>query len=249
MRPMRFDHYPMRPQRRGILPIAAVIWALLFINLFVFVGSLLLGEKGKAALWYLLGLKSPAVNRTAFEGGDFFQLIEPISYAFLHGDWAHLLSNMLFLVIFGQIVALRFGGAVGYDFAQRLWGSIVFLLFYLSAACFCGLVFLLMSMGEARTLIGASGAISALMGAAICVAMRRFQPFGLFHGKPMTILEPKILIMTGAYIAVNLWQGVHLWQYGSSIEAGRVSWESHVAGFLYGVFFLPYFDRLIIRHK
>lgn len=80
---------------------------------------------------------------------DDLHLVQFFSYQFLHGDWMHLIGNMIFLWVFGNSVEDRFG-KVGY------------LLFYLAGGVMAGLVHALFSNSP---ILGASGSIAAVTGA------------------------------------------------------------------------------------
>ncbi len=74
------------------------------------------------------------------------------TYAFLHADWLHLGSNMLFLWVFG-------------DNIEDALGHVKFAVFYLLCAAISGLVYIVFALGTYTWLIGASGAVAGVMGA------------------------------------------------------------------------------------
>ena len=77
------------------------------------------------------------------------------TYAFLHGDWLHLLSNMLFLWIFG-------------DNIEDAMGHVKFVVFYLLCAVLAGLTHLAFNFDSNVPLIGASGAVAGVMVGSFC---------------------------------------------------------------------------------
>ncbi|MGW7358182.1 rhomboid family intramembrane serine protease [Streptomyces sp. NPDC054802] len=79
-------------------------------------------------------------------------LLTPLTALFVHGSWLHLLGNMLFLFVFGAM-------------AEERMGQMHFLLFYLCAGYLALLVYSAVNADSAQTLVGASGAISAVLGA------------------------------------------------------------------------------------
>ncbi|MGW0778709.1 rhomboid family intramembrane serine protease [Streptomyces sp. NPDC002835] len=79
-------------------------------------------------------------------------LLTPLTALFVHGSWLHLLGNMLFLFVFGAM-------------AEERMGQMHFLLFYLCAGYLALLVYAAVNADSAQTLVGASGAISAVLGA------------------------------------------------------------------------------------
>ncbi|MEW2633494.1 rhomboid family intramembrane serine protease [Streptomyces sp. NPDC048389] len=79
-------------------------------------------------------------------------LLTPLTALFVHGSWLHLLGNMLFLFVFGAM-------------AEERMGQVHFALFYTGAGCLALLVYAAVNADSAQTLVGASGAISAVLGA------------------------------------------------------------------------------------
>lgn len=79
-------------------------------------------------------------------------LLTPLTALFVHGSWLHLLGNMLFLFVFGAM-------------AEERMGQMHFLLFYICAGYLALLVYAAVNADSAQTLVGASGAISAVLGA------------------------------------------------------------------------------------
>ena len=173
-----------------------------------------------------------------------------LTHAFLHADWAHLLLNCFWFYVFAQPLATRFGAGRHAPILQQLSGSFIFLAFFLSAAVLSGFVYVLINLHTHVALVGASGAISAVMGAAIRVGLRRFQPGGLEKGRALSILDPKVLVVTALFVGSNLVilrPAGHFLLLGT--EAGQVAWEAHIAGFLYGLIIFSYFDRLTLSGR
>jgi rhomboid family protein len=153
-----------------------------------------------------------------------------ISYAFLHGDFLHLGSNMLFLWVFG-------------DNIEDALGHFRYLVFYLLCAAAGALAHGLLEPESTAPLIGASGAISGIIGAYL-------------------ILHPKVRIWVLAFgriplrlpavVPLVLWFG---YQVGAIFlfPEEEVSWGAHVGGFIAGVALVfvlkrravPLFDRTI----
>jgi membrane associated rhomboid family serine protease/TolA-binding protein len=145
----------------------------------------------------------------------------PLTYAFLHQDVLHLSSNMLFLWVFGSSVedALK-------------WKR--FLLFYLGAAILTGLLqaamtFLLPGADRATPIIGASGAVSAVIGV---FAVRFYRSRIKFVGLPWQIpaLGMLMVVLLGE-MAATLWQILHRDAYPGQAAA---HW-AHIGGFILGM--------------
>jgi membrane associated rhomboid family serine protease len=137
---------------------------------------------------------------------------------FLHGGWLHIIGNMWFLWIFGGNVEDRFG-------------PFVYLLFYLVCGIGSDVSQLLFSWGSKIPALGASGAISGVLGAYII----------FFPGSRILTLVPFIIFFLAripAVIFIGLWFAMQfLSGLGSLavVNAGGVAWWAHVGGFLLGL--------------
>jgi membrane associated rhomboid family serine protease len=136
---------------------------------------------------------------------------------FLHAGWLHLLGNMLFLVVFGNNIEDRMR-------------KLPFLLFYLAAGYVAAYGFAAAYSTSTQPLIGASGAISGVLGAYI-VLYPRARVWSLV---PFLFFIP---VRTPAWLVLGLWfglQGVYSAGYATP-GAGAVAYLAHVFGFLFGV--------------
>jgi len=138
---------------------------------------------------------------------------------FLHGGWLHIIGNMWFLWIFGGNVEDRLG-------------SFLYLLFYLVCGIGSGVSQVLFSWGSKIPALGASGAISGVLGAYVV-----FFP----ASRILTLIPLFIIWFTAripAVIFIGLWfLAQFLSGLGSlgSVNAGGVAWWAHVGGFLLGL--------------
>ena len=137
---------------------------------------------------------------------------------FLHGGWLHLLGNMLFLWVFGGSVEDRLGHA-GY------------LAFYMFCGLAAGVTHILANWGSHVPSIGASGAISGVMGAYIILfPLRRILtlvPLLFFF---FTVRIPAILIL-GYWFLIQLLSGMSTL---GQVNQGGVAWWAHIGGFPIG---------------
>lgn len=139
------------------------------------------------------------------------------SSMFLHGGWIHLLSNMLYLWVFGRNIEDRFG-------------HLIFLIFYLGAGLAAVWTHVALNMDSITPLVGASGAIAGVTGAYIVLfpfSRIRTLVFFLFI---MAVDLPAILVL-GFWFILQLFQG--LGQFGAW-DAGVAYW-AHVGGFVAGI--------------
>jgi membrane associated rhomboid family serine protease len=136
---------------------------------------------------------------------------------FLHAGWLHLLGNMLFLLIFGNNIEDRLG-------------RLPYLLFYLASGYVAAYGFAFTNAGSAAPLIGASGAISGILGAYL-VLYPRAKVWSLV---PFLFFIP---VRIPAWFVLGLWF-VLQWAYSAGYAApgaGSVAYLAHVFGFLAGV--------------
>ncbi|HZM77997.1 MAG TPA: rhomboid family intramembrane serine protease [Candidatus Limnocylindrales bacterium] len=142
--------------------------------------------------------------------------VSVLSSMFLHAGWLHLLGNMLFLWVFGNNVEDRFG-------------RLRYLLFYLATGYVAAYGFAAADPSLAQPLIGASGAVSGVLGAYLILYPRArvwsLVPFLLF-----------LPLKLPAWFVLGLWF-VLQWFYSSGYavtDAGEVAFLAHVIGFLFG---------------
>lgn len=163
---------------------------------------------------------------------DIYSFISPITYAFLHGNLAHLTINMIWLAAFGSPLANRIGG-------QR------FILFWIVTALAAVFFYYLFHTGSRVPLVGASGAISGMMGAAARFAFRidRSRARSAFTGPVLPI--PVVLRSRTAVVFLVVWMAVNLAAglgFGASEVGAQIAWEAHIGGFLAGFFGIVVID-------
>ena len=151
-----------------------------------------------------------------------------VTSLFLHGGWPHVLMNAVAALAFGPPVARLFG------LGPR--GALVFLLFYLVCGIVGGLGFVLADMHDKAGVVGASGAISGLLGAASRIIQGR--------GRIGPILGQTVIGMAIAWAIVNVVLGVSGLTPGAM---GPVAWQAHLAGYAAGVLLIGPFARLAGR--
>jgi membrane associated rhomboid family serine protease len=144
-------------------------------------------------------------------------VVEPVTlltYQFLHADWWHLTSNMLFLFIFA-------------DNVEDAYGHASFALLYLTAGVMAALLYVLLAPGSNMPLVGASGAVSGVLGAYAVLFPK---------ARVWVLLFLKLPIRIGAIWVLGGWfvlQLVSWWTDRNNPEAG-IAWAAHVGGFITG---------------
>ncbi len=173
---------------------------------------------------------------TFYSGGiaiDFYPVFGPITYSLLHGSMAHLFVNMIWLAAFGSPLANRLG-------AGR------FILFWIVTSIAAAALHFVIYPTSQAPLIGASGAISGMMGAAARFGFRVDRSAGkpAFDGPVLPIMTVLRMRNTVAFLAIwmviNVVTGVVGLVPG---EASQIAWEAHIGGFVVGFFFVSLFDR------
>lgn len=152
-----------------------------------------------------------------------------VTSLFLHGGWPHALMNAAFGLAFGAPVARLFG--------LRPGGVLAFFIFYMLCGVIAGLVFVGLNPGGVTPVVGASGAVSGLMGA----AARLMDGQGRL-GSPFS---KTALSMGAAWILVNLL--IAATGLAPGLEGGSIAWEAHLGGFAAGLLLVGPFARLLKR--
>jgi membrane associated rhomboid family serine protease len=164
------------------------------------------------------------------DAGSLFERLLPfVTYIFLHGSWTHVIINTVWLLAFGPIVCQRFG-------------LLRFLLFFLVCGIAGALAQLACNWGSADPVIGASAAISGLMGAAFRLLGR--DGGGVFRPQPIApVLSRQILLMSAVWVVINIVAGVTgLGTGGSGVQL--IAWQAHLGGYAAGLLLAGIFDPL-----
>ena len=163
----------------------------------------------------------PADLTAAWARGDYLshQTATLVTSQFLHGGWAHLLGNMLYLWIFGNNVEDRFG-------------RLGFLGFYLLGGALAGLSQVAIDPTSTVPTIGASGAIAATLGAYFVLFPRARVTSLVFLGFFYQLIEVPAIIVLGFWFVLQLLDG--LTSLGMVQTGGGVAFFAHIGGFVVG---------------
>ncbi|MFJ8359730.1 rhomboid family intramembrane serine protease [Streptomyces sp. NPDC093984] len=140
--------------------------------------------------------------------------LTPATALFVHGSWVHLLGNMLFLYVFGVM-------------AEERMGHVEFALFYLGCGCLALLGYAAANAASAQTLVGASGAISAVLGAFLF----------LFPKARVTSLFPFLFFLPlrfPAWVVLPFWASLQWVAAGRAAQGPGVAYLAHLVGFSLG---------------
>ena len=185
------------------------------------------GQRALLLEWGALsGGQLPADILRSWSAGEHW--LRLLTALFLHADWAHLLGNLVFLLIFGLP-------------AERVMGPWRFLLLFLLGGMVANFIAVLAIGSPDRLIIGASGAVSAVIGAYLALFPRAklgvVLPLGLF-------LE---FVRAPASLLIGIWAILQVVFAYIGPAFGMVAWAAHVAGFLFGVAYALLVRRAVAR--
>ena len=136
-----------------------------------------------------------------------------LSSMFMHGDLLHLGGNMLFLWVFG-------------DNVEHRAGRIPFIVAYLLAGLVGSLAQIMSATESPIPTLGASGAISGVLGAYLV----------LFPGNRVTVFLFRFLTQVPALVAIGMWIAFQVFaQFAAPVGEGGVAYLAHIGGFATGV--------------
>lgn len=190
------------------------------------IDSLLLVLLGVLPVRYLAASEGV---RLVLPGGYMAAALPLLSYAFLHVNLLHLAVNSAWLLAFGTVVA-------------RLLGAWRFVLFYLVCGVTAALVHVLFNAGSQVPMVGASGAISGLMGAAFRVSLPQ-----ILGGKNQTpgrltpLTDRRFLIVSAVWIISNIAFGLTGIRVADQVL--MIAWDAHIGGFITGLLLIGPFCR------
>ena len=203
-------------------------YALIAINILVFV--FLQGMGGNEKFTYAFS----TVPAEILTGKDITAgVLEPtpvpvyftlITSMFMHGGWAHLLGNMLFLWVFGDNIENRIG-------------HIRYLIFYLVCGIIASLSHVFVSGSDSLIpSLGASGAISGVLGGYLL----------LFPSRRVRVIMGRGITTVPAFVALGIWivfQVIsQLGVLGGDQGGGGVAYAAHIGGFIAGLALIKLFD-------
>jgi membrane associated rhomboid family serine protease len=148
------------------------------------------------------------------------------SSMFLHGSWMHLIGNMWFLWVFGNNI-------------EDSMGHLRFVVFYLATGLLASGAHVVASQASGVPTVGASGAISGIMGAYL-VLYPRVRVLTL-----IPIFYMARIVALPAFTMLGLWFGLQLLQgtlAGTGAGAGVAFW-AHIGGFVAGAALIKLFQR------
>jgi membrane associated rhomboid family serine protease len=194
---------------RGAGP-GIVNWILVGINVLVWLFMVTMSPSEAQAFFLTFG----AVPVEILQGQNLFTLITSI---FLHGGWLHIITNMLFLAIFGDNIEVTIGHG---------W----YLLFYLAGGIIASMTHIFLYPDSTIPMVGASGAIGAVLGAYVIMYPRSRVRVFIF---PFIVTRIAAVFFLGFWFILQLYTGVGA--IGQTAETNGVAVWAHVGGFAFGM--------------
>ena len=184
-------------------------YSFILLNIVIFLFKVSMQPDAQAELEMQFG----AVPADITSGRHFSTLFTSM---FMHGDWMHLIGNMLFLWVFA-------------DNIEATVGNVRFLLFYFLGGLVASAGHIWFNWYSTLPMVGASGAISAVMGAYLV----------MFPGSRIKLLLIIFPFYVTAWIFLGLWI-LQQWMAGTTSltqagTAGGVAWWAHIGGFAFGL--------------
>jgi membrane associated rhomboid family serine protease len=205
------------------IPFQATTWALIAINVAVFIWQQTLGQDAVSAF----DLGAGVIPASLF--GDVklppeLVLTSPaftlVTYMFVHGNIWHLLGNMAFLWVFG-------------DNVEDAMGSIRFLFFYLLCGVAAALAHTYANLGSQAPLIGASGATAGVIAAYLMLYPRV---------RVWVLAFARIPLRLAAWFVILSWIVLQVVFLATDVAASTALW-AHIGGFAAGLILIPIFKR------
>ena len=225
--------------REPIFNVPGIVLALLSVLIAVHVGRQFLSpEDGYQFLLAMAFIPARYAGLAdQIPGGQIAKVTSFVTHMFIHADAVHLAVNGAWLLAFGSILSRRMG-------------SLRFLAFALCGGIAGALAFLVMNPGLPSPVIGASGAVAALMG-----GVMRFLVHAIDRGEgPLlsenpgaipamslraTLTDRRIILSSVVFVAMNL---LTIAGVGSLGTVGSIAWEAHLGGYFFGLFAFALFD-------
>jgi membrane associated rhomboid family serine protease len=216
--------FPIGDDNRGRHITPVVNYLLIAINIAVFLYQIQLPEgasaRGQICSPSLAGTiqgficEFGVVPGEVTQGQDLFTLLTSM---FVHGGWGHIFGNMLFLWVFG-------------DNVEDAFGHVGYLVFYLGTGLAASAAHILLNPGSPIPSVGASGAISGVLGAYL-----------IFFGRnAIRVLIWLFVTVVPAWLMIGLWAVQQFFAtFGSLAQTeqttGGVAYAAHAGGFLAGL--------------
>jgi rhomboid family protein len=215
---------PLRDDNPAALaPVVTV--AIIVINCLVFLYQLTLGPAEEIFVFTFAAIPARLFG-AAVDIAPIPAWLTVFTSMFLHGNFLHLAGNMLYLWIFGNNI-------------EDMMGHGRFVIFYLVVGAVAAYSHALTDPSSTIPMIGASGAISGVLGAYVFLfpraRVRVLIPIGIFP----YIIDVSAIVVLGFWIGVQIFNAI----FSLGGAGGGVAWSAHVGGFFAGLALIKLFAR------
>jgi len=195
---------------------------IIVMNVLVFLYELILGSSQLEPVIKRFGVIPYNFSHQPIAAAVWLSLFTSL---FLHGDFLHIAGNMLYLWIFGNNI-------------EDKLGHLRFIFFYLSCGIAASLGHVLSALNSQMPTIGASGAISGVLGAYLVLYpnAKILTLVPLFYMFRIIRINAKWFLLI--WIIMQIFSGTASVTYADASSRGGVAWFAHIAGFFAGILFL-----------
>jgi len=212
---------------RGLSSFPIINITLIALNILIFIHEKSLGESIYSFI-HTFGLIPAKVFSLSLNVDLTERFLPFVSSMFIHGDWLHVIGNMIFLYIFGSNVEVKMG-------------HFKYLIFYVVCGLAAALFHVLTNLGSLIPMVGASGAISGVLGAYITLF-----PISEFRN-PVPIFFLKDIRSVPAAAIIFLWLVIQflngIGTIDKSVDTGGVAFWAHIGGFVAGLILVRFFYK------
>jgi membrane associated rhomboid family serine protease len=220
---------PLRDENPTTLtPVVTV--TLIVLNCLVFLYQVTLGPNEEDFVYTFAAVPAHLFGMGAAGHAPVPPWLTIFTSMFLHGNILHLGGNMLYLWVFGNNI-------------EDVMGHGRFLMFFLLVGAMAALSHALISPSSTVPMVGASGAISGVLGAYVLlfpsVRVQVLIPIGIFP----YIVQVSAVVVLGLWIVVQVINGI--FDFGGM--GGGVAWFAHIGGFAAGLVLIKLFAKRPLR--
>lgn len=208
-------------ERFGIVTLLLII-----ANSAVFLYALTLGRTGgELFVSFLALIPARLFSPAALNDGSLPVAATIFTSMFLHGGIPHIAGNMLYLWIFGNNV-------------EDDTGRLRFILFYLLCGTVAAMTHALANKASIVPMIGASGAVSGVLGAYVLLYPRARVVTLVFFGFYLRTMELPAMFVLGSWFVLQFLSALF-----TSPSGGGIAWYAHIGGFVAGMMLIGLFKR------
>lgn len=232
---------PTDTSQEPIFNVPNCVVGVLAVLVLVHLGRTMLTPEGD--LWFVLasafipGRYGPLGE--TLPGGEWAKLTSPFTHMLVHGDWIHLALNSAWLLAFGGAIAAR-------------TGSLRFLAFFVLSGLGGALAFYVANAGQMTPMVGASGAISGLLGGTLRILFPAMNNGGFRRLReaprsiplmPLgeTLTDRRVIVTSAVLVLINV---LTIIGFGAAQNSAGIAWEAHLGGYAIGIFTYGLFDNV-----